>query len=296
MLNLYNPSLLTKIGQKNISKSEKISILYHDIFNYPLTFAELIKWKAGKNILNIKNAVNVTTKKGYYYIEGREGLIYKRLLRKRISVKKMQIAQRSANLLRLVPNIKMVGVTGSLAMENCSEDSDIDILIITKQNNLWFTRLLVYLLLRIAGYLLRKPQVKNEKDALCLNMWLDESDLVWSSKDRNIYSAHELAQIIPLVNKNKTYEKFIYKNKWILDYWPNSVRISSNKQVASSMYGHKTLLHTIYYILQSIVEKFCYWLQKTYMKNKITREVVTPTRALFHPQDWGKIIINRLAK
>lgn len=190
----------------------------------------------------------------------------------------------------------MIAVTGSLAMENCSEDSDIDLLIITKKNSLWLTRILVYILLNASGQLLRKPRVKNERDALCLNMWLDESDLIWRRNDRNIYTAHEMAQITPLFNKGKTYEKFINQNKWILDYWPNSVRISSKKQVESSMYGHKTLLHTTYYRLQSIVEKFCYWLQKTYMKNKITREVVTPTRALFHPQDWGKIVIKRLIK
>lgn len=296
MLNLYNTRLLTRIGQKDISKSEKISILYHDVFNYPLTFAELIKWKVGKNILNIKEEVNVTTKKGYYYIEGREGLIYKRLLRKRISVKKMQIAQKSSSLLKFVPSIKMIAVTGSLAMENCSEDSDIDLLIITKKNSLWLTRILVYILLNASGQLLRKPRVKNERDALCLNMWLDESDLIWRRNDRNIYTAHEIAQIVPLINKDKTYEKFIFKNKWVLDYWPNSMRIQDTKILRYKDNRIKNLVSSIQYLTSNQIEKLAYDLQRYYMKKKITRELVTPTRALFHPQDWGKIVIKRLIK
>ena len=56
-------------------------------------------------------------------------------------------------------------------------------------------------------------------------MWLDESDMVWQRKDRNIYTAHEIAQIVPLINKDKTYEKFLSHNRWILDFWPNAVKI-----------------------------------------------------------------------
>ena len=31
------------------------------------------------------------------------------------------------------------------------------------------------------------------------------------------------------------------------------------------------------------------------MKPKITREVVTPTRAIFHPNDWGKKVLTILS-
>jgi hypothetical protein len=91
-----------------------------------------------------------------------------------------------------------------------------------------------------------------------------------------------LAQIVPLVNKDQAYEKLLFKNKWILKFWPNAVRISSLKFKNFSSKGN-------------LIEKLAYKLQYYYMKKKMTREVVTPTRAFFHPQDWGRIVKLRLS-
>jgi hypothetical protein len=126
-------------------------------------------------------------------------------------------------------------------------------------------------------------------------MWLDESDLIWSKKDRNLYTAHEIAQIVPLIDKEKTYERFLWKNKWILDFWPNSIRLQDTKILRYKDTRAKNLVSGIQYLISKPIEKICYQLQLKYMKKKITREIITPTRALFHPQDWGKIVLKRLA-
>ena len=115
-----------------------------------------------------------------------------------------------------------------------------------------------------------------------MNMWLDESDLVWPKKDRNIYTAHEIAQASPLVNKDKTCEAFIYKNSWILDFWPNSVK-KERPSVKNTKFS------------RGLVEKICYAIQYQYMKPKITREIVTPTRGIFHPNDWSEVVLSRLS-
>jgi hypothetical protein len=44
----------------------------------------------------------------------------------------------------------------------------------------------------------------------------------------------------------------------------------------------------------NIFEQIVYKIQLLYMKRKISREVVTPTRAIFHPQDLGRYILSRL--
>ena len=257
-----------------------MAVLYHNLFDYPLSFAELIKWQEGKSITGI---TGITSKNGFYFLEGRESLIYQRLLRKRISTKKLEIALNATRLLKIIPTIKMIAVTGSLAMGNSTDESDIDLMIITSKNTLWITRLCVYCMLYAIRYKLRRPRVKNERDALCLNMWLDESDLVFRS--RNLYTAHEIAQIVPLVNKNKTYEKFLWKNKWILNWWPNSVRIRNPKPEIRKVSSFALRASNF----------IAFRMQYFYMKSKITREVVTSTRALFHPQDWGKIVLDRLS-
>jgi len=247
-----------------MEKSEKLSVYYHDLFDYPLTFSDLIKWDTSKNFSLNSRKIQVVCQNNYFFLKGREGLIYKRILKTRISIKKMDIAQKASKVLSIIPGVKMVAVTGSLAMNNAGDKSDIDLMIITKNGTLWTTRLFVYLFICLFGIQKRRPFDKNQKDKLCLNMWMDEHDIIWKSK-RNIYTAHEIAQILPLVNKERTYEKFLYQNKWILKYWPNAVRIencttssSSSLKIENSRVG------------KSLLEKIAYQIQLNHMKSKIT--------------------------
>jgi predicted nucleotidyltransferase len=282
MLNLY-AQVVKKETKQALSDSEIASVYYHDIFDYPLNLNELIKWLP-KDPSFCPRGLNVVSKNGYYFLEGREGLIYKRILKSRISEKKLEIAKKAARIIGYLPNIKMIGVTGSLSMKNSNEDGDIDLIIVAKSGNLWTARIMVYMLTKLFGIKTRVQGDKNQKDKLCLNIWMDEGDLKWKVNDRNIYTAHEIAQIVPLVNKDNTFEKFVWENKWICQFWPKAIAV---KEIQKKSKNRKT-------ITRGIVEKFAYWLQYSYMKGNITREVVTPTRALFHPHDWAGVVLNRL--
>ena len=277
---------------------EVASLVYHDIFDYPLSLGELIKWRTGDKLIIDNEKLTINYKNGFYFFKGKEGIVLKRLLRERISARKFEIARKAGRILGLIPTIKMVAVTGALAMGNAGEDSDIDLLIVTKKGTLWTTRLITLLLLDLIRFPRRKFGDRNQKDKLCLNIWLDESDLKWSKKDRNVYTSHEIAQVVPLADKEKTYERFIYLNKWIKDFWPNAIKtvaifskpITSHparRSYASSVAGGQSPI--------TILEPLARELQFIYMRKKITREVVTKTRALFHPHDWGKVVLSRLA-
>jgi predicted nucleotidyltransferase len=209
-------------------------------------------------------------------------------MREESSKRKMAIAKSAARVLSSIPSIKFVGVTGALAMKNASEESDIDLMIVSSGGTLWVTRIAVYLILKLKGFDLRKSGDINEKDKLCLNIWLDEDDLLWSRKERNIFVAHEISQVIPLVSKNGMYEKFVNKNKWTRKFWPNATRKVSTSN--STKYNKRKLTIGV----MRILEPFARATQYLYMKNKITREVVTPTRALFHPVEWSGIIESRM--
>jgi hypothetical protein len=281
-----------------MDNSEKISVYYHDIFDYPLNVFDLVKWNTSKNISIDSRDIKVAHRNGYYFIQDKKGLVYKRNLRKRISINKLKIAKRASKIIGFISSVKMIAVTGSLAMNNSSEKSDIDLMIITKNGTLWTTRIFVYMVIHVFGLGMRKPNDLDQKDKLCLNMWLDESDLIWTSP-RNIFTAHEIAQIIPLVNKNEIYEKFLYKNKWILDFWPNSVKIENCKFITNSEFDISQFDCVIENCKLKIVnskflEKICYSFQHQYMKSKITREIITPTRAVFHPNNTGKIVLTRM--
>lgn len=276
-----------------LSENELRSLLYHDVFDYPLTAGEIVKWTVGSGVeIDIKQEKRIEEKNGLYYLKGKEGVVYKRLLKKRISARKIQIAKKAADMLSIVPSIKMVAITGSLAMENASDDSDIDLLLVTSKDTLWTTRLSVLVMLKLLGIPIRRFGDKNQKDKLCMNIWLDEKALSWSSRDRNVYTAHEIAQIKPLISKNKMYEKFIYENRWIGEFWPNAVHVKRISKACRFAVIEKKLypIRYILYALEFLARK----IQFMYMKKKITREVVGNHRAIFHPHDWGEIVLRQL--
>lgn len=269
-----------------LTEKELASVIYHDVFDYPLTAIDLIRWEVGDIVKVVSaDAFLFRAKSGHYYLKGREGIVLRRLMRERSSKRKMKIAERAALLLSFIPTIKFVGITGALAMKNADDDADIDFLIITQKGTLWTTRLASLLLLKLFNFQVRRYGDKNEKDKLCLNMWLDEGKLK-IVKRKNIYTAHELAQIVPLIDKGGTFTRLIEKNKWIYDYWPNAVSISRKSEL-----GKKVLRVGL---TAKLIEPVARKLQFSYMRGKITRETVTPRRAFFHPVDWGTFVTDRL--
>jgi hypothetical protein len=223
-------------------------------------------------------------KKRFLLFSGKRGFGEKRKQREKISLSKMNYLIGLKRIFLFFPTIKLVAVTGSLAMGNAGKQSDIDLLVITQKSFLWTTRLLVFLGLRVLGIPQRRFGQKEASGRLCLNMWLDETDLVWPKKDRNIYTAHEIAQVIPIINKDKTYEKFLYQNKWVQNFWPNVLnikKVSSKPKNQSELPGFSMAFFTI-------IEKTLFYLQLLYMKDKITQEEISFTRAIFHPINWGE--------
>jgi predicted nucleotidyltransferase len=272
----------TSGSKKSLGSSDRFSIFYHNLFTYPLTFSELARWTS-KNPPD--TPVKVGFRDGFYFIDGSARYIYERAIRHRFSQKKIKIAKKAAKVLSYIPAVKMIGLSGSVAMDNAEKGSDIDLIIVTKRGSLWTTRLVVYGVLNFLRYRLRIPRNLKQKDKLCLNIWLDESDLTWSKKERNFYTAHEILQVIPLVSKDKTFERFLSVNKWAFDYWPNAV---SSRKI--------NIINTSYSKLRNpnLIELIAYKIQYLYMKKKITREIVKPTRAIFHPNNLSKSILSKI--
>src|SRR3990172_84173 len=136
MLNLYTINTKSILPPGPLAEGEAASVVYHDLFDYPLNFADIIKWRVGKGVAGAVSTKSIKSKNGYFFLEEREGLIYKRILRKRTSERKVQIARKASEVLRLIPTVKMVALTGSLAMNNSTEDGDIDLLIATRRGTL----------------------------------------------------------------------------------------------------------------------------------------------------------------
>ncbi len=266
------------------------TIIYADIFDYPLTKEEIWRGLIECNNVTmqlcnnaIKNIKSIKSKKGFYFMKGRDKLIAIRKERKKYSAEKLKIAREIIHRIKLIPSVKLIGITGALTMENGKKEDDIDLFIISSPGLLWTTRLLVTMLVEITG-MRRHPQEKNANNKICLNMFVDEDNLEVPTKEQDLFSAHEVIQMKLLWEKNKTYEKFLFANSWVKKLLPNAITTNNKEQITKNK---KTNIFVD--LIEELSKRFQLW----YMRKRRTTEVIKEGVIRFHPQDARTWIMDR---
>lgn len=275
-------------NNKNNLHSILLTLAYSDIFEYPLREEELYKFQIPNSKFQIPNAKSLEHwkfKNGYYYFKGREEIINKRIKREHSSKKKIIFAQKIVSILKCIPTIQLIGLSGSLAMLNADEADDIDLFIIAKYKTLWISRLAVLSVLQMFD-VRRTRNTKKTQDAICTNMFVDESILTLPKRMQNLYTAHEVVQMKPVFVKNDFDRKFLEANEWIREYLPNAF-IEESKEPEEPK-GENFALN----ILEKIAKKVQLW----YMKKHRTTETITDTLLAFHPQDQSKYVLGEFEK
>ncbi len=285
--------------ESKIRQSIIKTVFYFDIFDYPLDSEEIWKYldtpqrisraEFEKVVGNIKGPIS---KKGkWHFIKGREDIIKKRLTRKKEAKIKVPIVISASKFLSIFPTVLFIGVSGGLSMENADKYDDIDIFVVTKNNSIWVTRFFIVLFLKLIG----KYRGRNDKgvvNKICLNMLVDEGSLPFDKNRQDLYTAHEISQMIPIFNRNKTYEKFIAANSWIKNYLPNSV----DKKIFSSKYKTDNKEN----LFLKILNCFAKFPQLWYIRKHMTSETITDHILAFHPLDYKSVVMqtykNRIKK
>src|SRR5258706_13608594 len=213
----------------SVEKEVFKTLAYSDYFNYPLTFTQMWQYLISDKIIEKKDIIDTLKKSKvigkkniYFFLKGKIAIVDKRIEREKISLKKLLLAKHFAKILSLVPTVIFVGISGSLAMKNAAENDDIDFFIISSPGTIWITRIICVLILFLFG-VKRKRIGENHRNKICLNMYLDGSQMALPLKDHNLYTAHEVVQVMPVVNKNNIHELFLKENAWVLKYMPNSI-------------------------------------------------------------------------
>jgi rfaE bifunctional protein nucleotidyltransferase chain/domain len=202
---------------------------------------------------------------------------------------KLKEAEDLVGIIKFLPFILGVVVTGSLAVKNAKKDDDIDFMIITKKNRLWLARIILVLFATIKGK--RRSFAKEEKNSWCFNLWLEETDFVMPLERRSIYEAYEIVQAKWLLDRGNTKQKFFENNNWVKKYVPHLYLHQKNSKtfIESKDFGYFPVIDELVTVLNWIFYKF----QILYMKPHITREKVAKTHAFFHPRDTkGQILEN----
>ncbi|MCL5003881.1 MAG: hypothetical protein M1352_01265 [Patescibacteria group bacterium] len=206
------------------------TVLYFDIFDYPLSLAEIARFLHAKipvpfvevevSLRNLVNRDELEGFGGYYFIKGRRDLVDKRQRRRLISEKKVRSVAAYLNIIFRLPWIKMVALTGAVAMFNSEESGDVDVLIVTARNRLWLSRMIIFLFLEFVGRK-RNDKKRPSSRSICINVWCDENNLAVPKEEHDLVLAHEVAQVRVLYNRGKTYERFLEANLWLNNFLPN---------------------------------------------------------------------------
>lgn len=269
------------------------SLAYSDIFDFPLTKEELWQFLIHDNAVDRKEfdkalkdlPKEIVSKGGYFALSNNASIIKARKKNQDELQKKLRLAKRAAYYLSYIPTIKLIGISGGVAMGKAALHDDIDLFIITQKNTLFMTRIWIQAILEILN--LRRERGTNEaSDKICVNLLIDETELTWAEKNRDVYTAHEITQMKPLFERNEMYKNFIKQNEWVTGYFPNAFEILPNVLGSSWKRNYKSLGIISSVLMLQPFEKLVAFLQKRHMKAHQTTEIVTEHYLAFHPFDY----------
>lgn len=191
------------------------TLAYSDIFEYPLRLDELHRYLAvrvDKDELSDRLQLFagwVGEKDGFHFLAGRDEIVHIRKQREEVSRLLMPHALRYGRILGLLPFVRMVALTGSLAVMNVSQNADFDYMLVTAPGRVWTARAFTLLFNRFTRLL---------GHTLCPNLIISEKSLAWRQQD--LYTARELCQMIPVAGFD-VYQRLMQANEWVKDFLPN---------------------------------------------------------------------------
>ena len=252
----------TKARGTPVLRSVFHTLAYADVFDFPLTAQEVYRYltSAGPSFEDVALALAdralFSHVENCYTLRGREDIIETRKRRAKVASGLWPKAARYGRILAILPFVKMVAVTGSLAMNNTEAGKDIDYMIVTAPGYLWTCRALVLLVTRFA---------KLEGVHLCPNYLITTN--VLRLEEHSLYVAHELVQMIPLSGM-EIYEELCRLNDWMADYLPNALMVPEMPPHVNRVKKHSLLKRTFEVLLGL---PFAIWFEKWEMNRKTAR-------------------------
>jgi hypothetical protein len=252
------------------------TVSYVDAFDYPLTPAEIHRYLVGlplpaSDVIEYLNSGALVPRRlsrrgEYYMLPGREIVSDVRRERHAVAKRLWPEAVRYGLLMARMPFVRMVAVTGSLAVNNVGDEEDVDYFIVTADDHLWVCRAFVILIVRAAA---------RRGLELCPNYFLAESALHLT--EQNLYTAHEVTQMAPLFGL-PIYNRLRRANSWLYRFLPNALGapvLPAHAQVAlrqtSNLPGRK--------LMEAVIDtKPGRWLDRWEMARKIEK-----FRQTYHP-------------
>jgi len=233
--------------------------------------------------------VEVESERGFYCLRGRKKIIEDRLKNYSHGIYRERIIKKYVWFLACLPFVRGVALSGSQALGQQKQSSDIDLFIVTDPAFLWLARTLVTGYFQILG---RRRHGNNITNRFCLNHYIAAPKEV--SEYKNLYTAAEYAKLRPLVYPKVIYNFQKHNQEWIKRLFPNAQFLPTD---------NKPPLAPQSWLEKLFTNGFGYWLEKklqNWQLPKIRTEekfiVVKKDELSFHPQSKQQLLLENFFK
>lgn len=279
------------------------TLAYYDLFDYPLTTSEVYTFLPVGDIqeeeLSIALCAMATegiikNVQGYWFLPHRSRSSVDRRIEMEVLGKKMwKTARFMANIMRHIPFVRGVFISGQLCRYIADRNSDVDYFVVTAPNRLWIVRFLLVMF--------RRTILLNNRKYFCANYYVTSNNL--KIQERNPYVACEVASVKPIFNR-ELFEEFMQDNTWISDYFPNfsMSRIEIREGVKKNSMIQKVFESCIPNKLATWIDARLmnltrmFWQRKFPNHSQRAHEIsfrTRPNESRAHPNDVSAIILQR---
>jgi hypothetical protein len=224
------------------------TVLYADVFNFPLTTSEIHHFllhdepvERTRIEYSLKTSPRLKQllhqEQGYVVLTEHRHLIALRIAREQASAQLWRPALRYGQWLARVPFVRMVALTGALAMRNAVEGDDLDYLLVTRRGRVWLARAFAIVLVRLA---------RLQGAEICPNYVLAEDAL--AQKRQDVFIAHEITQMVPLYGHD-LYQAMRATNAWVSEHLPNAEGAYYQENGAAVSRGWSFLKRAVEFLL-----------------------------------------------
>lgn len=221
--------------------------------------------------------------KGFYFLRGKEPLVKQRLSNYCYGIKRERLIRRYIPILKHLPFVRGAALTGSQALGQQKDNSDIDLLVITDPKFMWLTRTLITAYFHIIGLRRHGEKVANR---FCLNHYLAGPKKL--SELRNLYTAMEYIKMRPLIYEKNIFEFQKENLDWIKVFFPNWQIVQPEDELATKTHGFLEKIFNNAFGL-ALEKRLKNWLAPRIKKQEFI--LVKEDELSFHPQSRQKFLL-----
>lgn len=286
------------------------TMVYFDLFSYPLTEWEIWKWQYHDKTQNSKfktqnfELVKIVEeleksevlnrlldhRDGFYFLKGREEIVEERKRRYVISDHKLKRAKKWLRLLQYAPFVREIAICNSLGYHNARESSDIDLFVVADPGRIWTARFFLTGFLKLFRL---RPVSGHSANGICPSFFVDAAALNMESfaLQPDPYLLYWTTQILPLCGGEKLVERFGAENQWVAKELPEKPFVGKHPQAKlPAMLGGVTLQRIVEFVLYAVPgsENILRSFQRHILPDRLSR--------LSHEQSSGVFLSDHVLK